>query len=44
MSLVGESAKIHRDRRQQENPKQIHHGYICETTNEAVQGKDCREG
>lgn len=29
MSLVGGSAKIHQERRQQENPKQIHHGYIC---------------
>lgn len=30
MSLVGGSAKIHQERRQQENPKQIHHDYICE--------------
>lgn len=30
MSLVGGNAKIHQERRQQENPKQIHHDYICE--------------
>lgn len=30
MSLVGGTAKIHWERRQQENPKQIHHDYICE--------------
>lgn len=40
MSWVGESAKIHQDPRQQENPEQIHRDYICETTTETVQGKD----
>ena len=34
MSLVGGSAKIHQETRQQENPKQIHHDYICEATAE----------
>lgn len=43
MSQVGESAKIHQDRRQQENPKQIHRDYICETHTDTVQRKDCRE-
>lgn len=42
MSWVGESAKIHQDRRQQENPKQIHHDYSCEA--ETVQRKHCRQG
>lgn len=34
MSLVGGGAKIHQERRQQENPKQIHCDYICEATSE----------
>lgn len=41
MTLVGGSAKFHQERRQQENPKQIHNDYVCESTTEI---ESAREG
>jgi len=40
MSLVGGSAKNHQERRQQENPKQIHHNCICEATAEIASARN----
>lgn len=40
MSLVGGSAKIPQERRQRENPKQIHHDYICKATAETESARN----